>query len=585
MATANFSTRRNSNSANINDIIQFTNITEGDYSSCLWEFGDGATSNAIHASHEYLAPGNYQITLSVYNAQGSIEDSKSVTFSIASYIVDSEDTVVIQQPLNTYKRFDPAQIGVIHRSVAGSEFGTTWPLTGSTMNGAADNVSGRMASATTGEQTITASEQITIYSGTQLIVSSATNVWQRYTVTANVSGEADIHVDRAVPVMNNVQMYLAYNSATGTPIDDDIANDTAYTFNAFRMINTVDSNLMATGLSQSYSATGQLQRYGYNGTGQHVSFQYPNWSGMSVAEKFQPGSTQVSYPWVYWDGSLGVDLYDQADATEVDAASGSRFRNLRNGISTTDDVIGKVFYDEKRIAITDKEMATIMAASSNRNWNLPEPTVSFIPSASGWTSTGTAYYVTYAVRDDSRSVVDSMYCGHIQRVEDTVGSLDMQITVPAHHSPSYIDQLQVIIATGSSTSTYPDRSSAVYSAFTISDTLSVYTLTEMPGNDYNISDYIYSGNSNYPVGTEWTSWGYMSGNLQSDIYTMMAVCVGTQNEFNQTQNPTHDGAQSTWVSEVGLYNENDDLIMIGKLDTPIEVDQTKYITVKLELDL
>ena len=81
--------------------------------------------------------------------------------------------------------------------------------------------------------------------------------------------------------------------------------------------------------------------------------------------------------------------------------------------------------------------------------------------------------------------------------------------------------------------------------------------------------------------------GTVKGNYSTDIYKMSAVCVAKNNEFNNTQNETFDSTvnDSVYITEVGLYNESNDLLMVGKLAKPIKKNEQKFITVKLELDL
>jgi len=48
----------------VSDSIVFTDLSSG-ASSWLWNFGDGATSTAQNPSHQYQAPGSYDVTLEI----------------------------------------------------------------------------------------------------------------------------------------------------------------------------------------------------------------------------------------------------------------------------------------------------------------------------------------------------------------------------------------------------------------------------------------------------------------------------------------------------------------------------------------
>lgn len=54
------------------DPIQFTNTATGDYSSLIWNFGDGTFSNEENPIHTYVQEGNYIVTLTVTYAFGCV---------------------------------------------------------------------------------------------------------------------------------------------------------------------------------------------------------------------------------------------------------------------------------------------------------------------------------------------------------------------------------------------------------------------------------------------------------------------------------------------------------------------------------
>lgn len=51
--------------------VSFTNLSEGDYSSSLWDFGDGNSSPLQNPQHLYQMPGTYTVTLTVAGPGGS----------------------------------------------------------------------------------------------------------------------------------------------------------------------------------------------------------------------------------------------------------------------------------------------------------------------------------------------------------------------------------------------------------------------------------------------------------------------------------------------------------------------------------
>jgi gliding motility-associated-like protein len=57
----------------VGDVVSFTN-TSTNATSYFWEFGDAATSTAVHPSHSYAEPGVYKVCLTASN-QGGCNDS------------------------------------------------------------------------------------------------------------------------------------------------------------------------------------------------------------------------------------------------------------------------------------------------------------------------------------------------------------------------------------------------------------------------------------------------------------------------------------------------------------------------------
>jgi len=56
--------------------VTFTNTSSGDYTACLWSFGDGVTSTLPNPTHTYTAVGVYNVTLTVSGPGGSDTESQ-----------------------------------------------------------------------------------------------------------------------------------------------------------------------------------------------------------------------------------------------------------------------------------------------------------------------------------------------------------------------------------------------------------------------------------------------------------------------------------------------------------------------------
>jgi hypothetical protein len=106
------------------------------------------------------------------------------------------------------------------------------------------------------------------------------------------------------------------------------------------------------------------------------------------------------------------------------------------------------------------------------------------------------------------------------------------------------------------------------------------------GNTYNLDDYIDLTPSN---NTEILNFGdefYFYGNLETDIsatiYEMKYLITLGRNQFTSTSNPTWTSGTTSYVTEIGLYDTNKDLIVISKLQSPELRQGIQQYVVKLD---
>jgi phosphatidylethanolamine-binding protein (PEBP) family uncharacterized protein len=67
--------------------VAFTDNSTGSPTSWSWSFGDGSTSTIQNPTHAYSAAGSYAVTLTVSNAGGSSNASKTLTVNSAGTLV------------------------------------------------------------------------------------------------------------------------------------------------------------------------------------------------------------------------------------------------------------------------------------------------------------------------------------------------------------------------------------------------------------------------------------------------------------------------------------------------------------------
>jgi hypothetical protein len=114
---------------------------------------------------------------------------------------------------------------------------------------------------------------------------------------------------------------------------------------------------------------------------------------------------------------------------------------------------------------------------------------------------------------------------------------------------------------------------------------------------------LYTNNANTSSGTTDI---YIDDNSVSNLsyysiginYKTSVVCIALPSEFFLTNNPTWNlqanlqelqngtnGFDSIYITEIGLYNINKELIAVAKLDRPVEKTYTSLLTFNLDIDV
>jgi len=104
---------------------------------------------------------------------------------------------------------------------------------------------------------------------------------------------------------------------------------------------------------------------------------------------------------------------------------------------------------------------------------------------------------------------------------------------------------------------------------------------------YNLS-YLNYPSSNQPTklafGDETYFFGNVTTKIKADVFTTDIGVNMPLNEFNSSDNLTWNGIDSVYVTEVGLYDSNKNLVAIGKLNDPVPKDATISRTIVFAID-
>ena len=111
---------------------------------------------------------------------------------------------------------------------------------------------------------------------------------------------------------------------------------------------------------------------------------------------------------------------------------------------------------------------------------------------------------------------------------------------------------------------------------------------------YNISGVTYTLDYlNYPksselgdlcFGEEEFFLGNVETEIESTVFTTDLSINLPLNQFNSSTNETWDGESEVYITEVGIYNEDKELIAIGKFNNPIKKDSTISRTILFNID-
>ena len=358
------------------------------------------------------------------------------------------------------------------------------------------------------------------------------------------------------------------------------------------------------------------------GLARHLRFTLPTlmWhksTGSSIGETFwiDPPDYDLCYPY-YIKSAVNTDMNDP----------GIRYYHLWD--TNPDDNgnlnrIGKVFPDQQTIVVDDEEVVAALSNKANRNWTLPAPKLSVLtpntcytnnPTATGIFSAETqAMWVTY--RFDSTEFTQSLHCNYYSylKADSSVTASTQNIAVRFGPEFSFLNpnfQTNLTGYTANSVKllcqmvsgdTQPNpilwREIDITSAMTLTN--GCVTVSGMTGTTFQISLSEYDSATYYDLSdyidltplndTDVLNFGdeyYFYGNFETDIaatiYEMRYLVTLGRNEFTNTSNPTWTSGTTSYVTEIGLYDTNKDLIVISKLQSPELRQGIQQYVVKLD---
>lgn len=100
----------------------------------------------------------------------------------------------------------------------------------------------------------------------------------------------------------------------------------------------------------------------------------------------------------------------------------------------------------------------------------------------------------------------------------------------------------------------------------------------------NVPSNLSSDDNKLTFGEEAFFFGNVKTDFQAIAYTTEIPAVLQLNEYNSTTNPTWDQESPVTISEMGIFDDNNNLVGVGKLNNPIEKSATIYRTILFSVD-
>ena len=290
--------------------------------------------------------------------------------------------------------------------------------------------------------------------------------------------------------------------------------------------------------------------------------------------------------------------------------------------------IGKVFPDQQIIIIDDEEIVAAISNKSNRNWTLPAPQLSLLTPNVCFTNNLNSeglmdndverMWVTYLF-ENTTGFTNSLHCNYYSVIQGpSTGCTDTSKNVAVRFGPEF-PFLNPNFSSGNLTGfpansmklicqkvsgdTRPNPTSwkviditSQLSASTVNGNITMNGITGTTfqidsasytaATTYNLSTYISLTPNGSPeimnFGDEYYFYGNFETDITATIYEMNYLVNLGRNQFTNTSNPTWTSGTTSYVTEIGLYDSELDLIVVSKLQSPQKRQGIQQFVVKLD---
>ena len=308
---------------------------------------------------------------------------------------------------------------------------------------------------------------------------------------------------------------------------------------------------------------------------------------------------------------------------------------VSSGDTSIPNRVGKVFPDLQMIIIDDQELVAAMSYKSNRNWTLPMPKLELLPMNTGQCATPPScnsgffnsspnfeqVWVSYLLESTS-GLTTGLHCNYYNSIigDTTTGAKDVSLQFGSEFP--YLRTFEESLCTPySGTGFQADKFSILYQKTTFGTppdpslwnkveftdsivghtsggaiqatglTNSVFYLTcdtLLSGTTYNLHDYINVplNNNQEPASLQFGDEYFFYGNIETDImatiYEMRYSLSIAANQFTSSVNPTYSSSDIVRITEIGLFDNDKDLMAIAKLKNPTKRVGIQNFQIKID---
>jgi hypothetical protein len=355
-------------------------------------------------------------------------------------------------------------------------------------------------------------------------------------------------------------------------------------------------------------------------------------------EGFSNNTFRISLPTVMYhakiDTTMGIELVCQGlkkTQPTQDPNFITEYYDLAE--STSQNIVGKVFNDLKIAIIEDEEILAALSLKSGRNYTLPDANFSTVNSLNNTTplidkaTTATQYLaITYALVNEniydlniSYGFPKTMYCNYIKKFYPENRGKDIQFVFNLNdlqflqsslnngfgYNANKFYIISQLVPIGSEPTPenwrifdYTNQlldfgtwGSATIPAANLANTQYRFTKANYDSSvSYDIEDFVgtlpttLTPLEGLGFGEESILHGNINTDIKAEVFRTKIFQRLNFNQYNTSINETFEDGDNVFISEVGIYDNNNELVIIGKMNNPIKKNNFKLFTIELDLD-